>query len=782
MKELERVVRERSAQDFAVVRENGKTVWWQHIFLPFLLTVSTVLVYLKSLHYPFQFDDVANISKKFAIRSDNPLARWWQGSRWLGDWLNRINYEIGRFDPFSYRLVNLAIHITTGLFLFYLVRTLCLRLSRQKFFVEHATLIGFVTSALFLLHPIQTQTVSYVIQARIEGLASCFAVMIIFFFVHSIIAKQLWVRLLSMTLLFAWGLLSWGTKEMIVVVPVLLWVVDWFFMSQESWDEFKTHIWLHVLFDLFFIGITLHYMSPKYAADVALLKTASGNNRGNVLTTNAYDIITPFQFFYSEFKVVLHYIVMFFWPFNASVEYDWRISPGFFSFDALAPLFCLLILYGSAFYVMLKKRGSFFFFGLLWFLICVAPRSSIIPSPELVCDYKTYLASVGLLFVIAVALVFIVKKVVDFILALQPVKTSKMATANIYLVVMAVIFLPIGIAASMHNKMWESCITFWAHNIESAPTKARVYNNYGVALNEAGRIDESIKAYQKAIDLDKYYSDPLSNIAVAYCLKNEIDKAIDSLRRALTICPNYPEAYNNLGTLFIRQKRYDEAERMLAQAISLRGYYGKAYYNLGRLYLEKNQPEVAWNCFKKAVEGDLDTPDGFFTFGQMSMQLKKFPEAAYAFEQIIARGCTSDQVLFGLANANYMLGNYPKAEALYTQLAKKDPLEARYTYNLAETLFAKKDYVRAIDVFKKATTLPKPLAQAFFRVAACHEKLQQFDQAHAYLAQLLTINAPENFKKVAQQEMMRIDLQAKVVQGNGSIKLSALKQTLALNK
>ncbi|MFA6526960.1 MAG: hypothetical protein WCT20_00875, partial [Candidatus Babeliales bacterium] len=89
----------------------SKNGWWQQIVPPVLLTFLTYLFYWPSLHYPFQFDDIANISKKYAIRFDDPFNRFWINSRWFGDWLNTLNYKIGGFDPFYYRFFNVLIHL-----------------------------------------------------------------------------------------------------------------------------------------------------------------------------------------------------------------------------------------------------------------------------------------------------------------------------------------------------------------------------------------------------------------------------------------------------------------------------------------------------------------------------------------------------------------------------------------------------------------------------------------------------------------------------------------------
>ena len=226
-----------------------------------------------------------------------------------------------------------------------------------------------------------------------------------------------------------------------------------------------------------------------------------------------------------------------------------------------------------------------FTFGMLWFFIAVLPRSSIIPSSELICDYKTYLASVGWLFVLATALVF----ALDYAFTHIRILPQQFYSYYGRLSVMTGLMLFISLAAYQRNKAWESNISFWENIAKNAPRKARGHNNLGVALSERGRVDEAIEQYQQAIRLDAYYSDPFSNLSVAYSIKGKTDKAIMALNQAIRIHPYYPEAYNNRGSLFLHKKNFAAAERDLKIALQLRPYYGKAHYNLGRLHLEKKE-------------------------------------------------------------------------------------------------------------------------------------------------------------------------------------------------
>lgn len=738
----------------------------------------TAAFYYPSLRCPFQFDDLANITKKFDIRFSDPLSSWWSNRRWMGEWLNRLNFNWGRFDPFYYRLTNLIVHILTGVFVFFLVFEGCRYLKKRPFFAKHALAIATTTAALFMLHPVQTQAVSYVIQARLEGLATLFVVATLLVLLKAFQAKNTILKHVLFGTALIVGFLSCGTKEIAIVSPFLALLIDWFFVAQEDWTSFKSRLWYHGIFSFVIFATFIHYLSPKFISEIATLKVTVGNNRGNILTENARDVIKPFAFLISEFKVILHYLMVFIWPLTMSVEYDWKLSESFFAPDSFFPFLVLAAIFSLAVYSIVKKKYGFLGFGLLWFFVAIAPRSTIIPSPELICDYKTYLPSIGWLFLISTGIVASIAYLMPKIKTLPKwLLTPAPQTAFIML-----LLFPVGYGAMQRNIVWSCPIEFWRDITLKAPLKARGHNNLGVALSESNKFDEAIPCYLQAIRLDRNYSDPWSNLAVAYSVKGEIDKAIGALRQAIKIWPNYPEAYNNLGTLMIKKKNYDAAEKILHMALKLRPYYGKAFYNLGRLYTDKGDLTKAWEYFKKATEGDLDTSEGFFTLGQVSIKLKKFEEAARAFTIAYQRSKEvpkeqKELILFHLANSHFMLKQYDKAKPIFKMLCQSNPNNHRYWYNFGETLYTNQEYSDAAPVFRKLSQAPFGLVQANFRYANCLEKLNNLDEAKKILSLLASSKkVPDNMKKMAQNEIGRITIQQKINKGNCTLTMKDLQQ------
>lgn len=691
---------------------------WQKLIPPCILAFFAAIAYYPSLHYAFQFDDVANIPKHFHLRHYTFFDLFFSGPRWISYWLNSIHYSIGKFDPFSYRVFNVMLHAGNGILLFFIILTICTRCIKQGFFKEHGLSLATVTSLLFVLHPVQTQTVSYVIQGELEGLAAFFIFSMVLAFLTAMRATEKH-RSLYYGALFVLAFLSSGTKEIAVISPVLIMLVDWFFVSRGSWQSFKKHLWLHGIVSFIVFSTYLYLLKPEFFTQILSLQREAKNNIGNIITADPAEKILPWPFFRSQFKVVLHYLVMFIWPFSMSVEYDWVLSKSFFAVDCFIP-FLMLVGIGIGILALLKRdKVHPVAFGLLWFFIAIAPRSSIIPSPELLVDYKTYTASLGWLFVLAAFIVMLGARV----MRMRFMPRVTISTMQGLLACMLVVALPLGYATAQRNKVWSDGLQFWGNVIKNAPGKARAYNNYGVELSlNRQQYYEAIPYFKKAIAMDHLYSDPCNNIAVAYAYIGDIDSAIDALKQALKINPYYAEGYNNLASFLIKKQDYDQALKVLSIALKIRPYYGKAHFNMGRIYNELKEFEKSWECFKKCcTQADLDNEFGFSLYGQSSLSLKKYDDAKMAYKKVLEINPNNNNALFDLGNAHYFSQEYDQAQMCYEKLVAREPHECRAWYNLGETYLVKNDAQKALACFEKVKT-PDLFPALPLRIARCYDK------------------------------------------------------------
>ena len=577
---------------------------------------------------------------------------------------------------------------------------------------QRALPVAFFTALLFLLHPVQTQTVSYVIQGQLEGLASLFMMALALCYLLYHRSTSWMVKIPLLFLITVLGIFSCGTKEIAILSPVMLLLIDWFFVSQGELRELKKK-WL------FFVSYTalialqyVRYLNFNFLKNSFLGSAVLPNNVGNVITNGPEQTINPLTYFYSQFKVVTHYIFMFLWPFNISVDYDWKMAPGFFTTQVIAPLLFLLLLLTGTLLLLRKNRTHIVAFCSLWFFIGLAPRSTIIPSTELVADYKTYFSAFGICLLLALGLVFafawITKK-----LALKHTQASGCTLA-------AFCMLLLGFSTYQRNTIWRSPEEFWMSNIIHSPKKARAYNNYAVAIAEKEQYKEAIPYLRKAIKMDPHYPDPWSNISVCYCRLGKIDVAIDCLRRALTINPHYAEFYNNLSSYLLTKQQYAEVKVLAEQAVRIRPYYGKAHFNWGQALYATGEKEEAHKRIKFAcMNADYEAPEAYKSYAELSVELKKYEDALTGFTKLAQLAPQDLEAQFNVGNALYCLERFDEAKNMYQSVLQKNPQESRVWLNLAEVYVQEKNYPEALRCYESAKTHAPDHPEIAMRLAEC---------------------------------------------------------------
>jgi len=726
-----------------------KKIW--PFFIPIGLAIITFLTYLPSFYYAFQFDDEPSILNFYAIRHKTLSNLFFTSTRWVSYWLNTIHYKLGQFDPFIYRRTNVIVHCLTGILLFIFL-ALVLRLRSKKSFIhKYAYVIAGITSGLFLLHPVQTQTVSYVIQGQLEGLSAFFCLAIIVSFILFATTRHLINKILLIIGIAILCIIGAGTKEITIILPFLIPLVDWFFIAQGNWQSFKKRLWLHSLIAGIIWGCYLWLLGKNFFLIVLSLKIEHQNTIGNIINPTG-EKITAWPFFISQFKVILHYLFMFIWPFNICVDYDWKICSGFDSLDCILPFFALLTILGTVFFALKNNRISLYAFGMLWFFICTAPRSTIMPSTELMADYKVYLASIGWLFVLSLALIYLYRFIAK--------KYSILNQKSIIILTLIITTAILSFLTYQRNKVWKSGLAFWHDITCKSPTKARGYNNYGVNLFKINDIKNAIWYFKRAIQLEPFtYPDPYNNLSAAYAVQNKYDLATKALRASLKINPTQPKSYNNLGLYLIQKNEYEWAEKSFQQAISLYPHYGKAYHNLGRLYATQNRQEEAWKCFKKAcTEADYDTHEGGIkVYAQTSIGLKMYSDAIHAYKMLLNLKSNDSEAMINLAYAYLMNKNYHEAIELYQQLKPHHPEDARITCNLTECWILIKQPKEALALIEELEHQSKTYPSMAIHKARALHMLGKSTQAQLALYNFINHTSDLPMKKLAQQVLQQIE-------------------------
>src|SRR5204863_115768 len=126
------------------------------------------------------------------------------------------------------------------------------------------------------------------------------------------------------------------------------------------------------------------------------------------------------------------------------------------------------------------------------------------------------------------------------------------------------------------------------------PQFGMAHNNLGCLLHEKN-LEQAIREYRKAIQLDKGHALPHCNLARALSDKGLVDEAIAECQEALRLNKDLPEAHNNLGSALYKKGQPEEAIAKFREVICIKRDYANAHCNLGYALMQQGQ-------FQQAVE------------------------------------------------------------------------------------------------------------------------------------------------------------------------------------
>lgn len=369
-----------------------------------LLAAAGLAAYHNSFRGPFIYDDVPAIL-------DNPSIRhlWppWvallppQGAGMTAEGrpvLNfsfAINYAISGRATWSYHALNLAIHLLAGMALFGTVRR---TLARTR--PDLADFVGFSAALLWLVHPLQTEAVTYVVQ-RAESLMGLFYLATIYCFIRGADSEGPTGARESRpcpspgaggTRELRWLFLSWlcclagmGTKEVMVTAPVMVLCFDRTFLSGgfiAAWRRRRGY----------YLALAATWIP------LGLLVAGTGGNRSG---SAGFGTGIPFSAYaLTQAKAIATYLKLSVWPHPLVFEY------GTFWTSPLQALPCALVVLalGAATLWALVRKPSFGFLG-FWFFGLLAPTSLTPGTTQMIVEHRMYLplAAVTVLFAVAVA-------------------------------------------------------------------------------------------------------------------------------------------------------------------------------------------------------------------------------------------------------------------------------------------------------------------------------------------------------------------------------------------
>jgi len=362
-----------------------------NIFAIFSIVVITILIYSNVLNGKIIFDDDIVILNNPNIRNLN-IDYLLTTNRPLGYLSFAFNYFLDRYNTFGYHLFNIFIHIINAVLIFYLIQFISKTpLINKENFIKHKLKVAFLTSLIFVVHPIQTQAVSYITQ-RFEPMSTTFFLASILTFViarlHHVKNKLNLKIIILYTCVPFFFVLALMTKETAVTLPFVLISCElcFFPFSLQKLKKIIFTVFLLIIFS----GMLIFLL--RYSEISLRSENQEFYSKMDLLTRETRDISRE-NYFYTQLNVIRTYIRLLILPINQNLDYDYPISTSILEFRTFLSLVFLMIIVIFAFFM--KKYSRLIFFGIIWFFITLLPTSSLFPIRDVIFEHRVYLPSIG---------------------------------------------------------------------------------------------------------------------------------------------------------------------------------------------------------------------------------------------------------------------------------------------------------------------------------------------------------------------------------------------------
>ena len=554
-----------------------------------LISLLGVLFFSNHLNNPFQFDSVSYIVNNANLKNPETLLsfEFWK-KEFLARGLLRIslalNAYLDDFRPFGYHIFNLAFHILNALLLFFVLEKSLRRFGMEAVGWENKRIrnVSFFSAVFFLCHPIQTESVIY-IMSRSEVIASTF------YLAGFLLFQQLLERSSTSHLqyglyflsIFLIALVGFSVKQIVATLPSIM--ILYYLCSCPDHSPALQFLkkWRWAISGI--IAGVAGFLFYKLLTDETFL---IGPSRPEEMVGRAKYMLSQ------PSVIVFYYLKMLLFPMNLNIDPDIAVVTSFLSWNFLLPMFCIAFLLLCSLKVF-KTRFVFFF--LCWFFIILSPSSSIVTLHDLAAEHRTYLASAGIFILFACGV------------AKVTCRWGETRPINITLIFCV---FALGIMTMKRNAVWQSELSLWQDTHQKSPHKLRPLINLARAHSLEGNSEKAIQYYQESLVKGPGVFATNYNLGALYLEKGLVTDALRHFQLASRIEPEIPEPFAKLGEIYLWQKNFKLADSYFKRAVELNPRSSKVFKNLGVVnFYHLNRPKQGLAYFTRSLNLDPGQPE-----------------------------------------------------------------------------------------------------------------------------------------------------------------------------
>ncbi len=268
---------------------------------------------------------------------------------------------------------------------------------------------------------------------------------------------------------------------------------------------------------------------------------------------------------------------------------------------------------------------------------------------------------------------------------------------------------------------------------DSDREKARKYFELGNRELDNGNIDNAVRAFKTAINLNPRDPKPYSNLGMAYELKREYQKARKAYEKALEINPKNLSTINNLAGLSLLDGNSGEAMALYDASIASDPLYVEPYLNLARFFLESRDLDSAEVYLRRVLDIEPENVEALNLIGVVTNLTERSEEAVGHFQDALRKNANQSSVLSNLGAALRNIGDLKRAIIAFEKANELKPGSATILNNLGLLYRETGDSARAEELFLDAIGRLPENPFPYFNIAELYISMDRYDEAVEHL-------------------------------------------------
>ncbi|MBN2010097.1 tetratricopeptide repeat protein [candidate division KSB1 bacterium] len=718
--------------------------------------IALIVTYGHTLDASFHFDDEQDIAENPSIRSPwNPHI--WKTTRPVAYFSFALNYAADGLDVTGYHLVNIAIHFLNAILIFWFIiitfHTPCMKHHPLS---ASGEAIAFLCALLFLVHPLQTQAVTYIVQ-RMASLATTFYLLTLIFYAKARLHADAGKEALFYSAALIAAILGLLTKQIVYTIPVIIVLYDLIFLrSLANVNLNKTNLAIAagLLISVCLVGLLTGTFNVS-----RLLRTIPPQ-QGQTFS------ITGYEYLLTQIHVIVTYLRLLLFPIHQNLDYDYPITHTFWGSGTILCSLLLISLFVVGLFLLRNHR--LIGFGILWFFITLLVESSFYPLPNVLFEHRMYLPGIGGILAIVSA-----------------IETACHRHSGRLKLTIAVIIILMFISMTwQRNKVWASEYSLWTDVVSKSPNKARGWCNLGKANFELNNYDIAIEQFNRSLSINPYYAVARFNRSQAYIATKNYNAALIDLNNDIAFRPDHAKAYYFRSIVYYEVGQYNSSWLDINRALELDSTLASGYFQRGLLSVQKQDFPAAFIDFRKTLQYEPKHAEAMTNLGILCSRQNDFTHALKYFSDAITIHPANADIYDNRGLCYFRMGDFSNAIKDYNFALAIDSTDASILLHRGKSYSRLDSLELALKDFSAAIACSTDFVDAFFQRSLVFAALGYYKQAINDLSFVIA-KQPDNDGAYVNRGLNYANLnqwKSAISDYNHALKLNPAQQTALLNR